>query len=72
MTDHDRDMRTLVLCFVLAIMALLPLRIVEFGQNMVDVSSTQVLGETIQQEEVVLPNAEIQETEVLNARYIGR
>jgi hypothetical protein len=61
MTENDRNMRTLVLCFVLAVLALIPLRFVEFRQGMIDVSNNvQVLGETIQQEDVViLPNAEI-------------
>jgi hypothetical protein len=65
MTDHDRNMRTLVLCFVLAIMALLPLRIIESSQSLVDIPSTQVLGETLQKEEVVLPNGELN-TDQLN------
>lgn len=66
MTDFDRNMRTLVLCFVLAIVALVPLRLVEIG-NTTTASSTQVLGETVNQEsEVVLPNAEIEE----NDRYL--
>jgi hypothetical protein len=60
MTDHDRNMRTLVLCFVIAIMALVPLRLVEIG-NTTTASSAQVLGETIEQVEdgVVLPNADM-------------
>lgn len=60
MTDHDRNMRTLVLCFVLAVMALIPLRVVEFSQSVAGISSTQVLGETVQkQAEIVLPNGEL-------------
>ena len=60
MTDHDRNMRTLVLCFVLAIMALLPLRMMEFKQSVASVSTSEVLGETIvEEEEVVLPNGEL-------------
>ncbi|HPT66187.1 MAG TPA: hypothetical protein PK257_02665 [Candidatus Woesebacteria bacterium] len=60
MTDHDRNMRTLVLCFVLAIMALIPLRVIEYSQDVSEVSSTQVLGETVQQQlEIVLPNGEL-------------
>jgi len=67
MTDHDRNMRTLIVCFVLAMVALIPLRIVEIG-NMVG-SEVKVLGETVNEEtvpvvesnevEVVLPNAEL-------------
>lgn len=60
MTDHDRNMRTLVLCFVLAIMALLPLRMMEFKQSIVSVSNSEVLGESVvEEEEIVLPNAEL-------------
>ena len=59
MTDHDRNMRTLVLCFVLAIMALLPLRIMEADQQLSVASNVQVLGETIEQKEVILPDSEI-------------
>ena len=58
MTDHDRNMRTLVLCFVVLVMALLPLRFVEFG-NLGQASSSQVLGDTVTTEEVILPNAEL-------------
>lgn len=56
MTDHDRNMRTLVVCFVILVLALIPLRFVEIGNNM-NASTTQVLGEETVQ--VVLPNAEI-------------
>jgi len=71
MTDFDRNIRTLVTCFVLAVVSLAVLRFVEIGQNLPMVSGSQVLGETVQKEEVILPNAEIQE-EVLHANYIGR
>jgi len=71
MTDNDRNARTLIACFVLAVMSLTVLRFVEVGQSITTVSSSQVLGETVQREEVVLPNAEIQK-EVLHANYIGR
>jgi hypothetical protein len=42
-------------------MALIPLRIVEFSQNVEEISSVQVLGETVEQEneEVILPNGEL-------------
>jgi len=60
MTNHDRNMRTLVLCFVLAIMALIPLRVVEYSHDVPEISSTQVLGEMVQQQtEIVLPNGEL-------------
>ena len=71
MTDNDRNARTLIACFVLAVLSLTVLRFVEMGQNVTIVSRSQVLGETVQKEEVVLPNAEVQE-EVLHANYIGR
>jgi len=72
MTDHDRNMRTLVLCFVLAVMALIPLRMVEFSQNVADMSSTQVLGETVQEEsEVVLPNGELTADQLNYGDQIG-
>jgi hypothetical protein len=60
MTDFDRNIRTLIVCFVLAIVALVPLRLVEIG-NIVDVSSTHVLGETTEygKNEIALPNADI-------------
>ena len=59
MTNHDKNMRTLVLCFVLAIMALVPLKFAEINNSISSVSTTQVLGETIEQKEVVLPNSEV-------------
>jgi hypothetical protein len=59
MTDHDRVVRTLVLCFVLAILALIPLRFMESKQGIETVSSAQVLGDSVQPEEVILPNAEL-------------
>ena len=73
MTDHDRNMRTLVVCFVLALAVLVPLRVLQGGS--VIISQTQVLGETEtqqgdkmeliygdevnQESEVVLPDAEV-------------
>jgi len=59
MTDNDRNTRTLVICFVLAVMSLISLRFVEVG-NITSVSNSQVLGETTTQtKEVILPNAEL-------------
>ena len=43
MTDNDKNVRTLVVCFVVAIMALIPLRMVEAGKLVG--SETRVLGE---------------------------
>jgi len=67
MTDTDRNTRTLVVCFSIAIMALIPLRFVEVGQQMEEVAtSVTVLGETTQKE-VVLP--ETRAEAVLEAPY---
>jgi len=54
MTNHDRNIRTMVVCFVLAIMALIPLKIAQSSQIKGD---SQVLGDTV--ETVVLPNAKV-------------
>ena len=59
MNNHDRNARTLVVCFVLAIMSLMALRFVEMGQNITSASGSQVLGATSETKEVVLPNASI-------------
>jgi len=60
MTNHDKNVRTLVLCFVLAVLALIPLRFAEVGNEITNISTSQVLGETVLQEEViVLPNGEL-------------
>lgn len=69
MTDHDRNMRTLVACFVLAVVSLTALRFIELGQRV----DSQVLGVTTagQKKTVTLPNAELR-GEVLEARYIGK
>lgn len=56
MTDNDKNIRTLIVCFVLAILALIPLKIVEFRQ--IQDKNVQVLGEQTT-EEIQLPNAEI-------------
>lgn len=68
MTDFDRNIRTLIICFTIAIIALVPLRFVEIGNTSV-ASSFQVLGETIEQDvyEVVLPNADIENMELEEA-----
>jgi len=83
MNNNDRNSRTLIVCFVIAVMSLVSLKFVDVGQRIESVSTTQVLGETIEQVEqvepfeqveeveVILPNGEVEE-EVLNANYIGR
>jgi len=60
MTNTDRNIRTIVVCFVLAIMALIPLKIAQSSQIRGD---SQVLGDTV--EKVVLPNAKV-DTNVVN------
>jgi hypothetical protein len=66
MTDHDRTMRTLVVCFVVVIASLVGLRFIEVG----NMSSSQVLGTVDQNKTIILPNAELKK-EVTEARYIG-
>lgn len=44
MTDHDKNMRTLIVSFVVAMMVMVPLRFVESTQFTLD-QTTQVLGE---------------------------
>ena len=44
MTDHDRNMRTLIVCFVLAMGVLTPLRFLE-GKTIIN-QEVKVLGET--------------------------
>jgi len=56
MTNIDKNIRTLIVCFVLVMLALIPLRFVEINQTRDE--SVQVLGEQTTNE-VVLPNAEI-------------
>ena len=60
MTNHDRNIRTIVVCFVLAIMALVPLRIAQAAKVN---GESKVLGDTV--EKVVLPNATVN-TNVVN------
>ena len=58
MTDLTRNTRTLIVCFSLAIFALIPLRFVEIGQQ---IPEETVLGETqvfMEEPEVVLPVAD--------------
>ncbi len=54
MTDNDRNTRTLLVSFVIAIMVLIPLRFIEVGQNSAVVGETQVLGEQVEIEEKAL------------------
>lgn len=65
MTDHDKNMRTMIVCFVLLILGLVPLRFVEVG-NLMNQSKEKVLGDKttveitkVDKVEIVLPNAEV-------------
>jgi hypothetical protein len=49
MNDFNRNTRTLIVGFVVAIMFLVPLRFVEVGQELNSVNKPQVLGEMSQQ-----------------------
>ena len=65
MTNNDKNIRTLVVCFVILVLALVPLRFAEV-KNGVTESQTQILGdETVYSEEIVLPNAEIEDYSLL-------
>lgn len=72
MTNSCRNVRTLIVCFVLLILALIPLRFVEVRNIRDDYNyQTQVLGETnelgkdkvivekVKKVNIILPNAEI-------------
>ena len=68
MNENARNTRTLIVSFVFAIMALIPLRFVEVGQMMQE--QPMVLGEETQMvEEVVLPESGVSEEVVLEAPY---
>jgi len=74
MTDNDRNARTLIVSFVLALSVLIPLRLLQTGSD-VSLRESNVLGETEvaegkkmeiiygdeidQDSEIVLPNAEV-------------
>jgi len=62
MNESNRNTRTLIVSFVVAIMALIPLRFVEVGQVLEN--QAQVLGES-----VVLPSSEVVAEPVLEAPY---
>ena len=60
MNESTKNVRTLIVSFVIAIMFLIPLRFIEVGQNMME--QPAVLGdqtEQTEQVEVVLPNSEV-------------
>ncbi len=47
--DVDRNSRTLIVCFVVAVMVLIPLRFIELGQER-EIMNSQVLGESVEYE----------------------
>ena len=68
MTDLERNTRTLIVCFSLAIFGLIPLRFLEIGQQTPeDFGGATVLGETqvFENSQVVLPSAEVNQGYVL-------
>jgi hypothetical protein len=68
MTDLQSNTRTLVVCFMVAMGGLVPLRFVAEGQRVP--AATAILGETTEQQEVVLPVLENNVEEVrLEAPY---
>lgn len=69
MNDTNRNTRTLIVSFVIAIMFLIPLRFIEVGQGMETVTRAQVLGESVSIEEVVLPNATVEKKAIFEAPY---
>ena len=62
MTDLDRNVRTLIVCFTLALMGLIPLRFVEVGQTQIE--RPMVLGKT-----VVVKKVEERNPAILEAPY---
>lgn len=72
MTDNDRNVRTLIVCFVLAVMVLVPMEMIWAERSLTE--NSRVLGETIRVPEnvsrveqsdsdeevieIILPNAE--------------
>jgi len=70
MKDFNSNCRTLIISFVIAIMFLVPLRFVEFGNQVAEMSNTQVLGaSTTTKKDVVLPNANVNKEAILEAPY---
>lgn len=70
MTKQEKNMRTLIVCFVLLILGLVPLRFMEVKNFM---RESQVLGDETQIEvekvdniEIILPNAEVDLSDISN------
>jgi hypothetical protein len=65
MNNLNRNTRTLIVCFLIAIFALIPLRFIEAGQQQDYLIPTQVLGEKTEK-----PVREVQEVRLgLEAPY---
>ena len=54
MDNMERNIRTLIICFVLALVALVPLRMMEGNGSFVDESRSVVLGDSDVVEEVIV------------------
>jgi hypothetical protein len=54
MTDFDRNIRTLIVCFIVAVIVLVPLIVVESSRNIE--SRSKVLGEIKEVNRIVLPD----------------
>jgi hypothetical protein len=70
MNNHSRNTRTLIASFAIAIMALIPLRMVEAGQmaNLMEVNNPVVLGESVEVDE---PKIEMKaEKPLLESPYV--
>lgn len=73
MTDQDRNIRTLITCFVIALVALVPLRIVE-SQNIMT-QDAMVLGEETynDEEQFYLEENFVEEEEFIEEdSYVGK
>lgn len=64
MTDHKRNYRTLVVCFIIVLFGLVPLRFVEVKKSRLVSPRTQVLGDEVMFKEKEATEAEIVASEV--------
>ena len=70
MKDIDRNTRTLIICFVVAVFSLIPLRFYEIGNKMGEFSSgSQVLGLSQAAEVVDLPSSQVTEESQIVLEY---
>lgn len=61
MKDIDRNTRTLIICFVVAVFSLVPLRFYEVGMQS-EAQQAYVLGLSDQADQMSLPDSQIQES----------